>query len=296
MRFLKNKYIFHASIILAVIALDQLSKYLALRFLASSAGSFLGLSLQEPIKNYHLIFGLRFISDSLFINTALTAVFCLFLFYYALSLVFIPQSLFHLKIGISLLFAGFSSNVINKLINGYVPDFIKWSFSQTASVYFNVADMAQTLAWAVIALQLFFLRKHIWRERERRRRLIIARAPQLQFVGYSALAFLAVSAFFLILNYQFLGLIDVMDFANIKQISASFLKYSVFILILFGLCLGSFFVYLSNKIYGPVYAFERYVKALIQGKNPKDLRLRKNDQFKQLESLAKEIKNSIKPG
>ena len=57
-----------------------------------------------------------------------------------------------------------------------------------------------------------------------------------------------------------------------------------------------FVVYLSNRIYGPVYAFTKYLKeTLILKKDPgRDFRLRKDDHFKFLEELMKELKKSLK--
>ena len=149
----------------------------------------MGFSLQPPIKNYNLIFGLSFISDTLFINTFLTALFCVLLFYYILSLAFIPKEFYYLQTGISFLFAGFTSNLFNKIINGYVLDFIKWSPSQTVSIYFNMADIFQTVAWFLILSQFLFLKKFIWRKEEKRKQMIIMKAYQLQFIGYSAWLF-----------------------------------------------------------------------------------------------------------
>ena len=292
----KYKYIFlHFLLVIALVALDQLSKYSALHFLTSpSEGSLLGFSLQAPIKNDHLIFGLDAGSGRLLINTFITAVLCLCLFYYALSLVFIPKALSYLQIGISILFSGFTSNLINAIAQGYVLDFIKWSPSQTIGIYFNLADIFQTIAWPVILLQFFLLKKYIWKEKEKRKRLLVMTTDQFQFIGYSALTFFCISTFFLILNYQFLGFIEVINFSNIRPISNSFFKYSFFMLLLLSVFVGTFFLYLSNKIYGPIYAFEKYVKALLNGENPKDLRLRKHDQFKHLEDLAKDIKENLK--
>ena len=295
MKLLKYKYIFlHFLLVIALVALDQLSKYSALHFLTtSSEGSLLGFSLQAPIKNYNLIFGLNAGSSNLLVNTFITAILCLCLFYYVLSLVFIPKTLSYLQVGISILFSGFASNLTNKLTNGYVLDFIKWTPSQAVDIYFNLADTFQTIAWLVILSQFLFLKKYIWKEEEKRKQLFIMKTYQFQFIGYSALTFFCISTFFLILNYQFLGFIEVTDFANINQISSSFFKYSFFMLILLCVFIGAFFLYLSNKIYGPIYAFERYVKALLNGENPKDFQLRKNDQFKHLEDLAKDIKKNL---
>ena len=295
-RFLKeNKYpLSHVGLFAILVFLDQLSKYLALRFLAPSYEvGFLGLSLHGPIQNYNLIFGLNAGSASLFFNTVFTAVLCLFLFYYILSLIFIPKYFHYLQIGITILFSGFASNIINKIINGYVIDFLGWS-PGFINIHFNLADVFQTIAWVFILSQIFIFRESLFRKTEKRKQLIIMKSYQFQFIGYSVLAFFCLSAFFLLLNYQFLEFIKITNFANIHQISGSFLKYSFLILFLFCLLIIVFFFYLSNKIYGPLYVFERYIKALLNGENPKDLRLRKNDQLQHLEELAKDIKKNLK--
>lgn len=253
----------------------------------------MAFSLQAPIKNYGLIFGWDFGSNDLLINISLSAVFCLFLFYYILSLVFIPKNFYHLQTGISVLFSGFTGNVINKIANGYIIDFISWSPSQSLNMYFNTADVFQTLGWLLILMQFVFLRKYLWREGERRKQLFVMRIYQLKFVGYCVLAFFCLSFFFLLLNYQFIGFVEDMDFYTLKQAGSFFFQYSFFILFLFWTFILIFFIYLSNKIYGPLYAFEKYIKALIKGENPKDLQMRKNDQLKHLEDLAKEIKESL---
>lgn len=295
MNFFKNKYfLFHIFLFITLFVLDQLSKLSALQFLTASVKeSFLGFSLQAPIKNYNLIFGLNFSQDTLLVNTSLTAVLCLFLFYYILSLIFIPKYFHYLQTGITILFSGFVSNVSNKLINGYTIDFLKWAPYKSINIYFNLADVFQTVAWLFILLQIIVFRKHIWREEEKRKQLIVMKAYQLQFIGYSVLAFFCLSSFFLLLNYQFLETVKITNFANINQISSSFLKYSFFILFLFCLLIIVFFIYLSNKIYGPLYAFQRYIKALINRENPQNLQLRKSDQLKHLEKLAKDIKKEF---
>ena len=283
---------FSLFIVLSFIALDQIAKYCAGEFLTSpSYGGFLGFSLQEPVKNYNLFFGLSLGLDHVFINIFLTAVLCLLFFYYILSLVFLPKSLYGLRWGISLLFSGLAGNLLNKLFNGYVLDFIKWSPVKTWSLYFNLADILQTIAWLIIFSQLFLLKKYVFKGKEKRNQILIMKSYQLQFIGYAVLSFLCVSAFFLILNYQFVQLFA--NFSKEDQITAGFFQYSLFILFLLALFIGLFFLYLSNKIYGPVYAFERYIRALLQGKNPKDLKLRKNDQLKHLEGLAKDIKKAF---
>ena len=294
-RLTKYKYIyFHIALFISLVVWDQLCKHYARQqLLTYSEGGVLGFSLQPPIENYGLFLGLNFGADHLLVKTSLTAVFCLFLFYYIISLIFIPKNLSHLQTGITILFSGFSSNFISKFINSYTLDFIKWSPLKTVNIYFNLADIFQTFAWFLILSQLLFLKKYIWKKNEQRGRLLILRNYQTQFIAYCLSAFVLVSAFFILINYQFLALIEVTDFANIRHISSAFFKYSLFIL--FSLCffVTLFFLYISNKIYGPIYAFEKHIKALLNRENPKDLKFRKNDQLKNLEKLAKDIKQQL---
>ena len=50
---------------------------------------------------------------------------------------------------------------------------------------------------------------------------------------------------------------------------------------------------LSHRIVGPVYAFEKFVDNYIEG-NYYKLRLRKGDEFKELEELAEKIARELK--
>ena len=72
-----------------------------------------------------------------------------------------------------------------------------------------------------------------------------------------------------------------------------------YFLVLFFLLFSCFFfvmllamVYFSNKIYGPVYAFKKYVRNVILAESPEDrpFNLRKGDHFRDLVNLAKELK------
>ena len=293
MQFLqKYKNIFlNFSLVFILIVLDQTCKKLAVN-ISSGDFSFLGFSLQSPIKNYGLIFGLDFASNDLFIKPALTAIFLLFLFYYVVFLLFTPKKFYYLQIGLSLLFAGFAGNLINKFLSFYVLDFIKWS---PVNLYFNLADVFQTLGWLTIVFQLPALKKHIWKKNERRKSFLVMKKFQIQFLAYCSSIFVLVSAFFILLNYQFVNFIELTQGQDLKQVSFAFFSYCFFILIIIYFSVGIFFLYISNKIFGPVYAFERYIRKLLDNKDFKeDFKLRKNDQLKQLEILAKDIKNKLK--
>ena len=293
--FLKNKYIlYHILLLVGLISIDQFSKYLSLH-LPSTISNFqiLGLSLSEPVKNYNLIFGFDFGMNPLLILSYLTALFCLFLFCYILSFIFIPKTFWILQIGISALFAGFTGNFISKALLSYNIDFIKYSPSQKISLYFNLSDIFQTLAFIIIFLQIAILRKALWRAQERRNQFLVIKNYQIQFISYCVLAFICFAIFFFILNYQLLSFVSSTGFSDIDKTSKAFLTYSLFSLLFFCLFMTLFFSYLSHKIYGPIYAFEKYIRSLLKGEKVKDLKLRKNDQLKHLENLARDIRGGL---
>jgi len=290
----KHRYVLsQLTVLIVLLVLDQLSKYLALHFLPLEGG-FLGFSLEETTRNYALIFGWDFKANPLFISIYLTAIFCILICAYILSLIFIPKNFHYLQTGISIMFAGFSGNYINKITNGFTLDFIKWSAPVSKwNIYFNLADIFQTVAWVFILLQFFFSRKYLWKISEKRSQFLIMKNSQIKFIGQATFIFFCMSFFFLFMNYQFLNLLENIDIHQVKEVGQSFFKYSFFVLLLFCIFMTAFFTYLSNKIYGPLYAFDKYIKSLLKGEKPKDLKLRKNDQLTHLESLAKEIKNKL---
>ena len=210
---------------LAVIALDQGAKFLTLKLVTGeqTGGSFLGLSLQW-MESYQLIFGLDFESTRLMLGAFLSVVFALFLFYYALQLIFIPSGFFILQLGITALFAGWTSNFVSRLFDGFVVHFIRWSVAGL-EFSFNVANLFQIGGWILILMQISRFIKYFYTEGNRRRQLVVLRSSQLEFVFYSFLAFFCLIACFLLMNYQFLSLMD-SSASVIIYPEKAFLKYS----------------------------------------------------------------------
>ena len=65
----------------------------------------------------------------------------------------------------------------------------------------------------------------------------------------------------------------------------------------FLLTLILFVVYFSNKVYGPVYAFKKYIRdVLIKGEADRPLKLRTGDHFSDLSDLAKDLVKSKRGG
>ena len=290
--FFKSKWLYF-SLMALLLGLDQYSKHYALHF-AELNKSFLFFSL-DFIKNYHLIFGLKLGADTMFVTALYTGVFCLLCFYYVVFLIFTPNTLGYLKWGLSFLWIGFTGNMLSKIVNGYTVDFIGLSLFSKSTVFFNLADAFQTLGWILIFAQILMSRKNIFQNSEKRKSLIIHKKEQYWFITYGVLAVLCVACFFILLSYQFINFYESEQFVNIYKAKSFFLKYSFLVLLLLLTFIVLFFLYLSNKIYGPLYAFERYIHQLLKGEKVKDLSLRKNDRFKHLEDLAKKIKNKLNP-
>ncbi len=88
-----------------------------------------------------------------------------------------------------------------------------------------------------------------------------------------------------------------------SQIIDTMARYSNFYFFLFmvlasflAIVCSLFVIYLSNKIYGPIYAFQKYLKSVvIDKKQPERGRftLRKNDHFKFLEDFMRELLKKI---
>ena len=77
------------------------------------------------------------------------------------------------------------------------------------------------------------------------------------------------------------------------QIIKLFPKYAIYMIVAFLIPITVLVTYLSNKIYGPIYSFEKYLKALLNNESPKEFNLRKGDQLKHLEKTALEMKKRI---
>jgi signal peptidase II len=67
-----------------------------------------------------------------------------------------------------------------------------------------------------------------------------------------------------------------------------FLIFLTFAIILFAL--GK---YLSHRIAGPLYAFEKALKEILDGDTEKVLKLRAADEFKHLENLTNQVRKKV---
>ena len=281
------------SLIFFVIALDQFFKWF-FQNRSFATPDFLGFSLEGPVKNIYFLFGFKITSEFFFIHLALISICLLFFFYYFIFIFLADDKKFYLlKIALSFIFGGWMSNLIDKLQQTYVLDYIKWSIFNEF-IYFNLADVFQTCGWILLIHQVILLRADIFRSNERRKSWFVLNKLQYEFLAYFTLIFILMTVFFILLIKQVLLVVGLSDSSMIKDIGFTFLIGTLLALVFLYFSIGLFFAYFSNKIYGPVYAFEKYMRELMDQKSDsKDFQLRKGDQFKNLESLARDIKNYI---
>ena len=190
--------------------------------------------------------------------------------------------------------SGALSNMTDKLQTGYVLDIFAFHLKDIFYLYFNFADIVQVAGWILIICGIIKYRLNIKKFLEKRKTLIILKKEQWHFLTYILWTAFCFGLFFFIINSQFF----IQYTETTEDLRQQFLffvfKYFAVVMALFLLPVFAAFVYLSNKIYGPIYAFERYVRALINKENPEDLKLRQKDHLKRLEVLAKEIKEHFK--
>jgi signal peptidase II len=249
------------------------------------------------VQNHGAVLGLYSnVPKFIFIVTLSTA--ATFLFCVALSMFyFLPQNLIALPLAISFLISGIIGNAFDRVQNGFVTDFIAFRIGNTITPYLNVADFSQWISYLFFAYALTFGASKIWRVDESRSKLVINKVFQLRFCLSYVLATVAVVSILGIFSYTFIKY-TVMTYGTYEQhLDENILRpflitffSTVFILILF---VSYFSLVMSHKIAGPIYAFERTLRAALSG-NKKDLKLREKDAFKeQLEPLAKDLSKAL---
>ena len=286
---LKTSFAFRLIVVFSVIVfVDQFFKFISASINIDSS---LGFSI-ERIINYGFIFGIRMSSpflESLFIIFIffVAALFYLFLMY------FLPSVFLKIKWSVTLICAGAFSNMIDKILHSGVVDFIHFQLG-SRSLFINFADIAQSIGWLIVIYQLIRLRTVIWRTIEKRKTIISLKKYQYQFIIYTLWMVVYAILFMILISSEFIEQMNNPSNMQRDEVSSLFPKYIFYMVVAFLIPIITLTFYFSNKIYGPIYAFERYLKSLLKNESTSDFKLREGDQFKNLETIAKELKEKIK--
>jgi signal peptidase II len=219
------------------------------------------------------------------------------LFLFGIIQFLLPSKSLTLRAGLSFLLGGILGNVTDRILWGYVVDFIVFGSPDGMTPAFNIADALQWVGYAMIMYSLIKDGKHLFPDENLRKNHWINPRFQLKYC-FTLMAFgagLAVIAGVFSYTYMKVALKEVTG--SNPLVLAQFLKPYVLTFIVitaaFSAVLFVVGLILSHRAAGPLYAFERFMNDYLSGKNPK-LKLRAGDEFKQLELLAERLNAELK--
>lgn len=250
------------------------------------------LSSPDAHINRGFIFGsLQDLPQSLTLVT-LTSFGGVLFFIYLLLISLLSRELMTLKIGLGMLIGGVLGNVIDRALHAGTLDFIPVIFNQKLLMAFNPADVFQWVGSALIIFTIFFKEKIIWYPENQRGFGLVNPKEQIKFALKFTVISLSTSLVLGIFSVSYLSLTlkenHISNQSTVIGLGVSFLAITIFFNIL------SFIagIFLSKRTAGPLYAFEKYVEALLAGER-KDLKLREGDNYKHLESVAANLRKHL---
>ncbi len=205
---------------------------------------------------------------------------------YILILAVAPIQSNYLRIGLSLLAGGIIGNVTDRLIGSAVVDFIGLALKDGHSPFYNLADIFQWFGYALIGFGIYQDSIHWWPSQDFRNRTLIKPSFQLRIGLLLGMTNFLVGFIFIIFGFAFFKEETNSAFINHYFISAAIL---LFFLTLAGIVIG---MILSHRVAGPVYALEKYFNETLDGID-RPFKLRKNDEFKELEEICTRINSKI---
>lgn len=195
-----------------------------------------------------------------------------------------------LRSGLSILLGGILGNVADRIFYGYVIDFIYFRLgTNSVSPVFNVADALQWVGYGMLAFALVKEGQVLWPEGDVRRLRWVNLRFQLRYCFLLTGIGIGLAIISGVYAYTFLR-VAIIDLVGnnphlLSHYLVPFIATYVVITLLFAGILFLAGRSISQRIAGPMYAFEKYLDDLVAGK-PRALRLRAGDEFKHLEQLA----------
>lgn len=285
----KREWFYVLAPMILTIAIDQLTKYWALGLSGTQNYGILGFALHF---NKGAMLGLFSSLPPILRIVSLSTGGAFLLFTFVIIQYLLPIKSLLLRVGMSTLMGGIIGNVIDRTVQGYVIDFIYFEVNNWHSPVLNVADALQWVGYFCLVTALLKDGELLWPQNNIRKYYWINPAFQLRYcftLMFIGLGFGLIAGVF---SYTFLRFMVVDLIGNNQKLLDQFLIPFVQTYTAFTLAFGAFLFLigrsLSHRVAGPVYAFERFVKSFIAGKSQR-LKLRKNDEFLQLEALSQLI-------
>lgn len=218
------------------------------------------------------------------------------IFSFAIIQYLLPIKSLMLRSGMSVLLGGILGNVTDRIVNGYVIDFLLLGSPEQATPAFNLADALQWVGYAMIATALIRESEILWPADNTRKRMWVNVRFQLRYcfiLTGVGLGFALIAGVF---SYTFLR-VTIIDLVgnNQKLLDHYLIPFVItFIIVSMAFAAVLFLVgrVLSSRIAGPLYAFEKFLDDLVAGR-PRPLRLRTGDEFRHLETIAARLSQQV---
>lgn len=215
---------------------------------------------------------------------------------YAFIQYLLPIKSLTLRTGLSILLGGILGNVTDRILFGHVVDFIVFRTPSLSSPAFNMADALQWVGYGLIVYAIVKEGELLWPENNARKMYWINSRFQLKYCFLLLGVGLGVGLISMVFSYTYLRVTMIELVGNNQVVLDKFLQpfAIIFGIITIGFCAGLFTVgkIISHKIAGPIYAFEKFMTDLMDGKN-RPFKLRNKDEFVHLEVLAHRIQEYL---
>lgn len=279
----------------AVIFFDQVSKWAILKFLPQFHWDYFHITLHF---NKGAMMGLFSDLPPVLRIVSLSTGGAFLLFSFVIFQYLIPTRSMSLRLGMCILIGGILGNVIDRIVWGHVVDFIIIGNRNLSTGVFNIADFVQWLGYGLMGHALLKDQDNLWPKDNLRKVAWIHPRFQLRYCYILVTCGLGFSLIAGVFSYTFLRFVVIDLMGNNKKLLDQFLIPFLFTFSSVSLAFTAFLFMvgkqLSHRIVGPVYAFEKFIDNYIDG-HYYQLRLRKGDEFPELEDLAERIGRKLQP-
>lgn len=204
----------------------------------------------------------------------------------------LPIKSLRLRLGMSILLGGIIGNITDRILWGYVIDFFITDLYWFKLHPMNLADLSQWIGYGLIAMALIKEDEILWPPENNRHRLWINPQYQFRFIVFLLLVVLSFTLIGSIFSFTYFKATILELVGNNTQVMDRFLGPYLLIYLSISFTFCCFLVFLGRKVShrnaGPIFAFDKYVSDLLEGRNRR-FTLRAGDEFKQLEVIGWKI-------
>ena len=215
------------------------------------------------------------------------SIFFLFLFFVLNTA--LPHKVMGFRLSCAFFTAGLLGDGVDTLFRGGGFNWIKlFGLSMNLTDIYIVVGTVLTVFFCIKNRALLFRKNNV------RKKMFIEK-DQYRFCFYTLFCWLFLNCALYIFFYSFIKIIF-KHFVTVapvlqSQIMSVFSLLFCILSLCFLLIMSAFSIYLSNKIYGPVYAFKKYIKDIfLNGEADRPFHLREGDHFKDLPDLISKMR------